>query len=329
VEWLWSGRIAVGTLALLAGREGLGKSTLAYWVAARVTRGELDGVNHGIPRDVLVVATEDAWAEVVVPRLTAAGADLDRVHRVDVEQVDKDRTTMRELSLSVDMADLGRAAAEVDAALLLLDPLISRLGGRIDTHKDSSVREALEPLTRVLVATGLACIGIIHVSKSGHGDILDAVMGSKAFTAVARSVHTIMRDPEDEGRLIYGMAKQNLGRNDLPCQSFTIVAATVGTDPVIDTSRVEWGDEVEGSIREYHAAQSATADERDAVAEAGDWLEDWLATQGGEAKSAAAKKAGRVAGHSERSLERVVKARRNLGFRTEGFPRETVWCVVP
>jgi len=41
VRWLWDGRLALGMLALLAGREGLGKSILGYWLAAMITRGEL------------------------------------------------------------------------------------------------------------------------------------------------------------------------------------------------------------------------------------------------------------------------------------------------
>ena len=39
VRWLWKDRVAYGTLALLAGREGLGKSTLAYALGADITRG--------------------------------------------------------------------------------------------------------------------------------------------------------------------------------------------------------------------------------------------------------------------------------------------------
>src|SRR4051812_7515384 len=76
VRWLWPGRLAVGSLALLAGREGVGKSTIAYWLAARVTRGDLPGAYCGAPRQVAIVATEDSWAHTVVPRLKAAGADL-------------------------------------------------------------------------------------------------------------------------------------------------------------------------------------------------------------------------------------------------------------
>jgi hypothetical protein len=39
VRWLWADRLAVGSLALLAGREGFGKSILAYWLVAVITRG--------------------------------------------------------------------------------------------------------------------------------------------------------------------------------------------------------------------------------------------------------------------------------------------------
>jgi ABC-type multidrug transport system ATPase subunit len=56
-HWLWDGRIPIGALSLLAGPEGLGKSTLAYWLAARVTQGELEGEDWRMRRSVLVCAT--------------------------------------------------------------------------------------------------------------------------------------------------------------------------------------------------------------------------------------------------------------------------------
>ena len=76
VFWLWKNRLALGTLGLLAGREGVGKSTLGYWIAARITQGDLFGCFAGTPKAVLVCATEDSWEHTIVPRLMAAGADL-------------------------------------------------------------------------------------------------------------------------------------------------------------------------------------------------------------------------------------------------------------
>jgi hypothetical protein len=83
VWWLWDARLAIGTLALLAGREGLGKSILAYTLAAMITRGELPGEHFGASRAVLVAATEDSWSQTIVPRLIAAGADLALVFKIE------------------------------------------------------------------------------------------------------------------------------------------------------------------------------------------------------------------------------------------------------
>lgn len=129
VRWLWAGRIAVGTLALLAGREGIGKSTLAYWLVAQITRGKLPGESFGKPRAVLIAATEDSWEHTIVPRLIAARANLDRVYRVAVRSADDVYVGMNVIK---DLKLLEQAATQVDAGLLLLDPLMS--GSVIRTH---------------------------------------------------------------------------------------------------------------------------------------------------------------------------------------------------
>ena len=76
---------ALGTLGLLAGREGLGKSTLGL-LAGRPTHPRRPARRAlRQPRKACwSCATEDSWEHTIVPRLMAAGADLDRVFRVDV-----------------------------------------------------------------------------------------------------------------------------------------------------------------------------------------------------------------------------------------------------
>ena len=58
ITWLWRGRIAIGGVTLLPGREGLGKSTVSYDLAAHVTRGTLEGDLEGEPADVVVVGND-------------------------------------------------------------------------------------------------------------------------------------------------------------------------------------------------------------------------------------------------------------------------------
>ena len=322
VFWLWEDRIALGTLSLLAGREGLGKSTLGYALAARVTRGELRGEYLTTPRSVIVAATEDSWEHTIVPRLIAAGADLERVYRVDVVT---DMGIHVGLSLPRDLLDLERNAVQVGAALLLLDPLMSRLGS-LDTHRDAEVRQALEPLVALADRARMSVLGLIHHNKSGSADPLQLVMGSKAFTAVARSVHTVVPDPEDESerRRLFGTPKNNLGRTDLATLSFTIVSHPIETDEgTAWTGRLEWGSESAVTIGDAMRL-STDSDSADDASEAAAWLSDYLTSKAGRAKSSEVKKAATAEGIRTRALT-AARKRLRLLTPSEGFPRVTWW----
>jgi hypothetical protein len=246
VRWLWEGRLAIGSLGLLAGPEGLGKSTVATDIGGKVSRGTLPGEFHGAPKSVFVVATEDSYTQTILPRFMAAGADLDRVWRIEVHIDD----VGGQLHLPVDNAAVEELADQCDAGLMILDPLLSRLG-KADTHKDAEVREALEPLVEVAERTEMAVLGLIHFNKSGSTNALDLVMASKAFTAVARSVHTVIRDPDDEtgARRFLGSPKNNMGRSDLASLAFTIESFVYeAVDGHGSTGRIVWGAEHQESI---------------------------------------------------------------------------------
>lgn len=109
---------------------------------------------------------------------------------------------------------------------------MSRLDASLDTHRDGEVRQALEPLVATCDAAGMSVLGLIHHNKSGSTDPLQVIMASKAFPAVARSVNTVLVDPDDEtgGRRLFGTPKSNLGRSDLPVLSFTVGGWQYATD---------------------------------------------------------------------------------------------------
>ena len=326
VRWVWRDRIALGTLALLAGREGLGKSTLGYWLAARITNGTLPGVYYGTPRAVIVAATEDSWSHTIVPRLIAAGADLDLVLRVDVESSLGFTTG---LSLPQDVPAVVQLAHEEGVALMLLDPLISRLEA-LDTHKDAEVRQALEPLSRAADETGMAILGLIHHNKGFGSDPLNSVMGSKAFTAVARSVHTVVPDPDDESEKLrlFGTVKNNLGPRDAASLPFTIVQHIIPTDDDIEisTGRLEWVDGVGISIREAMIAHDdrAGGSTVTVVKEAAQYLEDYLTQHGGEAPRADIIAALNKEKFTESTIKRAAD-RLHIVRESSGFPRRSVW----
>ena len=325
VHWLWADRVALGTLALLGGREGIGKSTVAYQLASDITRGRLPGVSYGRPRAVIVAASEDSWGHTIVPRLMAADADLSLIYRVDVTTYIGHETG---LSLPRDLMALQDAVVELKAALILLDPLMSRLDSKLDTHKDAEVRQALEPLVHIADNTGASILGLVHVNKGMSSDPLTMLMGSRAFAAVARAVLFCMVDPDDEAARIMGQPKNNLGRTDLPTLAFKIVSAHVADtdDGPIFTGRVDWQDETPRSLGDVIDAASAGAEVRTATQEAAEWLTDWLASVGGTDESAVIKREGAKAGHSQDALKR---ARHRVGAvaNSEGFPRRTFWTL--
>jgi len=325
VHWLWHSRLALGTLALLGGREGIGKSIAIYHLGGLLTRGRLAGRFLGTPKAIIVAATEDSWAHTIVPRLMAADADLDRVYRVDVTTSEGIDST---LVLPRDLNRLHQLIAEVDAAAVILDPLMSRVDSTLDTHKDADVRRALEPVVSLAAHSNCCVLGLIHVNKSASNDALTTLMGSRAFTAVARSVLFVMADPEDETKRLLGQAKNNLGRSDLPTLAFQIVETKVADtdDGPVTTGRLEWLGETDRSIKDVLVAAAESAGDKTATNEAADWLHDYLISQGEPADSALVRREATKAGHSKDALYRAKKKLKVISA-SSGFPRKACWSL--
>ena len=227
-----------------------------------------------------------------------------------------------------DLHALEKLIAEVDAVLILLDPLMSRLDAKLDTHKDAEVRLALEPLTALADRSGAAALGLIHVNKSQTNDPLTALMASRAFAAVARAVLFVMADPDDGDTRLLGQPKNNLGRVDLPTLTFRIETTVVATtnDGDVSTGKLVWTGERDQTIHDAMEAASETSDARSATTEAVGWLEDYLTSVGGTDESRIIKKEGRKAGHT---IDALKRARRRLKapVTSHGFPRQTYWSL--
>lgn len=242
VHWLWAdphGRIPIGEITLIPGREGTGKSILMAWLAAATTNGNLPGRHHGTPRAVLYAASEDSWEHTIAPRLIAAGARLELVYRVDVADPTDGR---RHLILPKDTHHLPQRAAEVGAALLICDPVISLVDEKINSFRAQELRKALEPLKAAAEAARLACVCLVHFNKT-VADIMTMISGSRAWGEVARAVIAVARDNEaDDPTNVITQVKNNLGRYDLPSLAYTIDDVTIETDFGEDShpGRLRW-----------------------------------------------------------------------------------------
>jgi RecA-family ATPase len=190
VRWAWQHRIALGKTMALAGRPKIGKGLLYSHLIAQVTRGTLDGDLDG-PRDVILVTTEDDPGDTLKPRLMAAGADLSRVSIFQMGPKDEPVP----FRVPQDADALGRRVNERDAALVVIDPLLEFIDGKVDSQKSHPARQAVAAVNRIAGDTGCAVLVIFHVNKGTSTDPLLRHEASAAFTQVVRGGLMLGHDP--------------------------------------------------------------------------------------------------------------------------------------
>lgn len=311
VRWLWTDRIPVGEVTITPGRGGIGKSTFHAHTIARVTRGQLSGAHTGTPKACIIAATEDSWERTIVPRLIAAGANLELVYRVDVVTEGVEVS----ISLPADLAALEAEIIERDVALLSIDPLLGVIHGSLDTHKDAEVRQALQPLARLADRAGCAVLGNAHFNKSTAADPLALVMGSAGFGNVARAALGFARDVEaDDGSCVISQIKNNLGRLDPPSLCYRIEETTIDTDEgPASVGRFVLLGESTRSVADILRDGSSTEDstERNEVIS---FIRDYLIDHQGSAPAGEVLKAGHAAGFTDNAMK---KARSKAGVCTK------------
>jgi len=292
VPWLWEPYLVRGALNLLAGYEGAGKSMVSTWMISQVTRG-----GWGMPAAVaLVVATEDHWNTTIQPRLIAAGADLDLVEQLVVPE------GAPELTFPDDCMALEQEIRESGASVVVLDPLLSRVAERFDTHKDAEVRQALEPLKKVLERTGCAALGLMHWSKNttAHNP-LDRLMGSRAFSAVTRSTLVVAPHPENLDAKVLAHAKSNVGRHG-HAMTFEICSWADPGNAAITAGYVRFLDKLEEFCLE-DSFEVKRREKPDVVVVAAEFVRDMLARNDGAVRTDDMTRAAVKAGVAMRTLK--------------------------
>lgn len=276
VRWLWPEWLALGKMHILAGAPGQGKTTIALACAATVTVGGRwpDGKCCD-PGNVLIWSGEDDPADTLLPRLLAAGADKVRCYFVGGTRIAGE---VQPFDPARDMAALEAQAQRIGGVkLLVVDPVVSAVRG--DSHKNTEVRRALQPLVDLASRIDAAVLGISHFSKGGAGsDPASRVVGSIAFTAVARVVLVAAKVKSEGGedRRVLARGKSNIGPDD---GGFEYSIEQKEPLAGIRASFIAWGNAVTGSARELLADPEADKNAEcnsSALAEAEEFLIELL-----------------------------------------------------
>ncbi|MFI6767266.1 AAA family ATPase [Streptomyces sp. NPDC050355] len=331
VRWLWDttpsgapptseGRLPMNSLSIAAGGPGLGKSQFGVWLAAHITAGTLPGELWGKPRSVIYAATEDSWSYTIAPRLVAAGADMDRVFRIDVQ--DDERLHAR-LTLPTDTSLLGKAAEEYSVALVVADPLLSMLDSSVNDYRATEIRASLEPLVATADRHNFSVLGLAHFTKAGGSDPLSRVSGSGAFGQLIRALIAFAKVEAEDGtdEFVMSLEKNNLGRLGLPSYQYVIQPVTVETpEGPAYVSRFVLGPETTSSVRDAMRAENSGEQPGD-TNEVCDWLQGRLTDLGGSDEAREIKKAARQQGYSDSAVDRA-KRKLKIKSRQVGFGKE-------
>lgn len=209
IRWHWPDWIAAGKLHLVAGVQGDGKSTVLTAIAALQSRGAMlpDGSMSSVKR-VGFLISEDGVADTVLPRLRMHKADLTNIYYLKSVKTDDGE---RPINLVEDRERIRLFIRQNNLDMLYIDAL-SDFMGSAKRNDDGEVRAVLTPLSQMANDTGCSIVGIVHLGKPGASArrAVERVLGSGAFTQVARIVWAVSTDPEDESRRYLGQVKNNL-----------------------------------------------------------------------------------------------------------------------
>jgi hypothetical protein len=301
LRWLWHPYLARGTLAVLDGDPGVGKSLVTVDIAARLSRGSPlpDGAPGGRPHVTLLLSAEDAPA-VVRARAEAAGADLDWLVRVS-------GPGGAPLSFPRHLDELEQFVRSYGADLVVIDPLTAFLQPEVAANVDQCVRGALAPLAALAERTDCAVLLVRHLRKRESPRAVLRGLGSVGIIASARAGLLAAKHPADPSLGVLAVSKTNVA-GAVPSLGYRIKSDASGR-PV-----VEWCGPAAVSADALGAAPEYPLRPRERAAA---WLGAELA--GGPRRVSDLLTAAAAAGIPGRTLER---AKDELGARSQRVARK-------
>jgi RecA-family ATPase len=233
-EWFEENWLPKKGVVLVAGNPGSGKSTLfAHWIT-ELTKGRMSGR----PESVVYVVKEDSAAAIIKPRLAVAGADLDRVWTLYVQEPDfNEQMKIRSINLKRHLVEIREFVRANHIKAIFMDPIVSFLGVDEDRDSKDMQRTALEDLLAFADSENVLILGIKHFKKNQKGSERlsgrDRLYGSTVWSEVLRHI-LILRQMDDELReklelgeddttsALLHIDKNSYGPNSLPPKAFRL-----------------------------------------------------------------------------------------------------------
>jgi archaellum biogenesis ATPase FlaH len=323
VEWLWNPFVPLGTLTLIDGEEGIGKSLIALQgLGCAVANGKkidtTSGVLNFIDTDasnVLLMSAEESLSFVVKPRLQAINAPCERFIAID-EPFTLDSDGLTRLSMAI---------AEHEPKLVIIDPLFSYTG-KVRLNDDNEIRSITDPLTRLAEKFDCAIVGIRHINKSkGFGDARNAGLNGVGWRAAARSALLVGIDKET-GKTAIVQTKTNLAEKSKKALGYEIESTqiTLKNGKTISAPKLFWTGESDLTAETMLSAlRSETSEEKSEKGDAVDFLRDAL--EKGAKTSVGVFCEAKKIGISEATLKRAKSALGVKSVKRGGGEQSWFW----
>ena len=200
LEWLADAMIPARKLTLLVGRSGIGKSTMALYIASAISNNRQPfsqtGLDKGLFNNhrILIYSQEDDWNDTIAVRLKMMNADLQQIAPLR-SQFNMDHSFDWDLPNShkeEEVSDLDLLLNNMRTHpidLLIIDPIMDVITGG-NNNDPAVIRQNIEAKINPILSTGCTVLGIHHERKDAKKDdlLVDRAIGSQAWTGVARSV---------------------------------------------------------------------------------------------------------------------------------------------
>jgi putative DNA primase/helicase len=202
IKYDWPSRIPTNKFTLITGKPSRFKSGFLAYLASRYTTGDdwPDSENH-IKGSVLFLSCEDDIEDTLGPRLKAAGCDMSKIIIIT-----------ERLDLNSDIGKLEKMTRKIsDLRVLFIDP-INKYSGTLQLDKMESLNPLFLKLMDFAKIVPVTTIGVHHNRKDSTGDPMDSILGSRAWSASPRVVHTLEYD-DDKETMLFLPLKNNLARH--------------------------------------------------------------------------------------------------------------------
>lgn len=187
-RWTIAPYIQRGKGTLIQADNGTGKTAFVCAIAAHVSTGRaLLDIPVETPGNVLLLSVEDDLP-VLRGRIEASGGDLDKCHFLT-----------NAAGLSFNSPEVEEAVKQVQAQLVIFDPLQAFMGAKVDMFRANETRPELAKLFEMCDRNDCACIIIAHTAKNtGDKSPVNRALGSVDIPAAMRSVLQIIENPDNE-----------------------------------------------------------------------------------------------------------------------------------